>query len=40
MIHRLNDRFTRSPGTLIEDFLGAAALIVTLYVGLHLPTLF
>ncbi len=39
MMHRLTDRFARSPGTLIEDVLGAAALIVTLYAGLHLPGL-
>lgn len=40
MMTKLTDRFARSPGTLIADFLGGGALVVTLYVGLHLPGLF
>ena len=30
---------TRSDSTLVQDFIGAAALVVMLVVGLHLPSL-
>ncbi len=36
----IKDALTRSPVTLAQDFLGAAALVVSLVIALHLPGLF
>lgn len=39
MITDLKSAIERSSNTLLGDFFGAAALVVMLYVGLHLPGL-
>ncbi|MGJ8583144.1 MAG: hypothetical protein ACSHXD_03545 [Marinosulfonomonas sp.] len=39
MIIELKSVFERSSATLLGDFIGAAALILMLIVGLHLPGL-
>ena len=39
MTRRLVQSFARSPGTLIEDFAGGAALVVLLVTALNLPGL-
>ncbi|TCP40955.1 hypothetical protein [Rhodovulum marinum] len=40
MISELTDALSRTRATLWQDALGAAALMVTLFAGLHLPALF
>ena len=37
MLHDLKAALSRSSATLAQDFAGAAALVVMLLVGLHLP---
>lgn len=39
MMTELKEAFVRSSETLVQDFAGAAALVVILVVGLHLPGL-
>lgn len=39
MAKELKDVMTRSGGTILSDALGAAALIVILFVGLSLPAI-
>lgn len=38
-LNALKSIATRSENTLLQDFIGAAAIVVMLVVGLHLPTL-
>ena len=39
MVRHINDSLSRSFPTLVQDFLGATALVAMLIVGLHLPGL-
>ena len=38
-IRKIHSIATRSDATLLQDFIGAAALVVMLVVALHLPSL-
>jgi len=40
MLHQIKTAAIRSRATLLSDAIGAAALMVTLVVGLYLPGLF